>query len=203
MAHWVTDQASRRPSEGAEEKAVNLLASRSQLRASFFRWALFCVPLIVLLGFLGGKMGSPDTLWFQSLTKPAIFPPPAAFGIAWSILYVMIGVALALVISAWGAYGRGFAVIAFSVHFVFNLAWTAVFFGLQNMEGGLVVLGLGVVTILPVLWAFYRVRPVAAFLMVPYFGWLCFASVLNYQFIVENPSGGDRTQPEAAVEVVL
>ena len=54
---------------------MNFLASKKQLRASFLRWSLFCVPLIVLLGFLGGKMGSPDSLWFQSLNKPAILIP--------------------------------------------------------------------------------------------------------------------------------
>lgn len=182
---------------------MNLLASKAQLRASFLRWALFCVPLIVLLGFIGGKMGSPDTLWFQSLTKPAIFPPPAAFGIVWSILYVMIGLSLALVISAWGAYGRGLAVGLFAAHFLFNLAWTAVFFGMQDMTGGLVVLGCAVVTLVPVLWAFWRVRPLAMYLLLPYFAWACFASALNYQFIVENPDGGDRSQSGAAVEVTL
>ncbi|MEL6541392.1 MAG: TspO/MBR family protein [Pseudomonadota bacterium] len=182
---------------------MNLLASRAQLRASFFRWALFCVPLIVLLGFLGGQMGTPNTVWFQSLTKPSIFPPPAAFGIVWSILYVMIGVAVALVVSAWGAYGRGLAVVLFVVHFVFNLAWTAVFFGMQNMQGGLMVLGGAVVTLLPVMWAFFRVRKIAAYLLIPYFAWVCFASALNYQFIVENPDGGASEDSGAAVEVTL
>ena len=182
---------------------MTLLASRAQLRASFFRWALFCVPLIVLLGFIGGKMGTPDTIWFQSLTKPSIFPPPAAFGIVWSILYVMIGFSLALVISAWGAYGRGLAVILFSIHFIFNLAWTAVFFGMQNMQGGLIVLGCAVVTLLPVMWAFWRVRPIAAYLLVPYLAWVCFASARNYQFMVENPDGGDQSDGGAAVEVTL
>lgn len=182
---------------------MNFLASKDQLRASFYRSALFCVPLIVLLGFLGGKMGSPDTVWFQSLTKPAIFPPPAAFGIAWTILYVMVGCALALVVSAWGAYGRGLAVVLFGVHFVFNLAWTSVFFGMQDMTGGLIVLSLGLVTVLPVLWAFFRVRKLAAYLMVPYFAWLCFATALNYQFIAENPDGGVVEGTGAAIEVAL
>ena len=182
---------------------MNFLASKAQLRASLIRWSLFCVPLIVLLGFVGGQMGSPNTFWFQSLNKPAIFPPPAAFGIVWSILYVMIGFSLALVASAWGAFGRGLAVGLFALHFVFNMAWTAVFFGMQNMEGGLIVLGLGVVTLLPVIWAFFRVRPIAAYLLVPYFGWLCFASALNYQFIAENPDGGARQESGAAVEVSL
>jgi len=182
---------------------MNLLASRAQLRASFVRWALFCVPLIVLLGFVGGKMGTPDTLWFQGLTKPTIFPPPAAFGIVWSILYVMIGFSVALVVSSWGAYGRGLAVVLFAVHFVFNLAWTAVFFGMQDMQGGLIVLGCAVVTLLPVMWAFFRVRKLAAYLLLPYFAWVCFASALNYQFIVENPDGGSSEENGAAVEVRL
>lgn len=182
---------------------MNFLASKAQLRASFLRWSLFCVPLIVLLGFTGGKLGSPDTVWFESLTKPAIFPPPAAFGIVWSIMYVMIGFALALVISSWGAYGRGLAVVLFAVHFVFNIAWTPVFFGMQNMLGGLVVLGLAIASLLPVLFMFFRVRRLAAYLMVPYFGWLCFATALNYQFIAENPDGGQVDDSGAAVEVSL
>ena len=85
---------------------MNMLASRGQLRASFLRWALFTVPLCVLLGFLSGQLGSPDTAWFQSLVKPGIYPEPKWFGIVWTILYVMIGFALALVASAWGARDR-------------------------------------------------------------------------------------------------
>ncbi|MEM9310578.1 MAG: TspO/MBR family protein [Pseudomonadota bacterium] len=182
---------------------MNFLASKDQLRGSLVRWSLFCVPLVVLLGFLGGQLGGPNTFWFQSLNKPQIFPPPAAFGIVWSILYVMIGFALALVISALGAHGRRGAVALFALHFVFNVAWTPVFFGSQNMVGGLVVLGLGLVTLLPVLWTFFRVRPIAAYLLLPYFGWLCFATALNYQFIVVNPDGGAAYQNGAAVEVEL
>ena len=182
---------------------MNFLASKKQLRASFLRWSLFCVPLIVLLGFLGGKMGSPDSLWFQSLNKPAIFPPPAAFGIVWTILYIMIGFALALIISAWGAFGRRLAIGLFALHFMFNLAWTAVFFGAQNMMGGLIVLIAAVLTLMPVMLAFWRVRKNAAYLLLPYFAWICFASALNFQFIVENPDGGATEQSGAAVEVSL
>ncbi|MEM6827722.1 MAG: TspO/MBR family protein [Pseudomonadota bacterium] len=182
---------------------MNFPASQEQLRASFLRWSLFCVPLILLIGFMGGKLGSPDTFWFQNLTKPAIFPPPALFGVVWSILFVMIGFAVALVASAWGAYGRGLALIAFVPHFLITTAWTAVFFGMESMQGGLVVLGAAVVTLLPVIWLFFRIRRSAALLLVPYLGWLCFASALNYQFIAENPDGGLEGSGGAAVEVSL
>lgn len=169
---------------------MNILASRSQLRASLLRWSLFLVPLIVLLGFTAGQLGSPQTPWFQNLVKPAIFPPPALFGIVWTVLYVMIGFALAMVVSAWGADGRGVAIIAFVLHFAGNLAWTAVFFGMQNILGGLIVLGYAVVTLLIVVALFWRVRRMAALLLLPYLAWGSFATVLNYQFLVENPDGG-------------
>ena len=169
---------------------MNLLASREQLRASLMRWSLFLVPLIVLLGFAAGKVAGPDTLWFQNLVKPAIYPPPPVFGIVWSVLYVMIGFALALVTSAWGADGRGLAILAFIAHFIGNLAWTTVFFGMQNIVGGLIVLGYAVVTLLVVMALFWRVRKLAALLLVPYLAWASFATALNYQFMVENPDGG-------------
>lgn len=182
---------------------MNILASKAQLRASLLRWSLFLVPLIVLLGFTAGQLGSPDTVWFRNLEKPAIFPPPAAFGMVWAVLYVMIGFALALVASAWGARGRAMAIILFALHFIGNLAWTPVFFGMQNMTGGLIVLGYAVVTLVAVIWAFWRVRQSAALLLLPYFAWASFATVLNYQFIQENPDGGSAEGSGAAVGVEL
>ncbi|AWW75187.1 tryptophan-rich sensory protein [Erythrobacter sp. KY5] len=178
---------------------MNFLASKAQLRASFLRWSLFLVPLIVLLGFTAGQLGSPDTVWFQSLTKPAIFPPTAAFGIVWGILYVIVGFALALVVSAWGASGRGLAIILFALHFIGNLAWTPVFFGMQEMTLGLYVLIYVAVSLLLVIAAFWRVRQIAALMMLPYLAWVCFAAVLNYQFIEANPDGG-ADAGEGAVE---
>ena len=182
---------------------MNFLASKAQLRASFLRWSLFLVPLIVLLGFTAGRLGSPDTVWFQSLTKPAIFPPPMWFGIVWSVLYVMIGFALALVASAWGAYGRGVAIILFALHFLGNLAWTYVFFGLQDMTAGLYVLIYTVVSLMVVVAAFWRVRRWAGVMLLPYLAWVMFASVLNYQFIVENPDGGPDDGAGAAQRIEL
>lgn len=182
---------------------MNVIASRSQLRASFIRWALFTVPLIVLLGFVAGQFGSPDTIWFQSLYKPAIYPPPAAFGIVWTLLYILIGIALALVSSSWGARGRGVAIGLFAVHFACNLAWTPVFFGNQDIVGGLVVLGLVNVTLLGVIWAFWRVRRLAALLLLPYLGWTMFAGVLNYEFHRLNPEGQQNVSTPATQRIQL
>lgn len=166
---------------------MNVLASRGQLRASFIRWALFTVPLCVLLGFLSGQLGGPDSYWFQALEKPGIYPPPATFGIVWTILYVMIGLAVALVCAAWGARGRGIALTAFVVHFLLNLAWTPVFFGMKELTFALAVLIAIDVTLLIVIALFWKVRQLAAILLLPYLAWVLFATVLNWQFVQLNP----------------
>ena len=182
---------------------MNILASKAQLRASFIRWSLFMVPLILLLGYLSSQFGSADTAWFQSLNKPSIFPPPAAFEIVWTILWVMIGLALASVASAWGAYGRGIALIAFAVHFIGTLAWTPVFFGMQEMQMGLYVLGYVVLSLCLVVFLFWKVRRTAGLLLLPYLAWTCFAFALNYQFIAVNPDGGQSDDSGAVERIEL
>jgi tryptophan-rich sensory protein len=180
-------------------EVMQTLASKGQLRASFVRWSLFLVPLTMLLGFVSGELGGADTPWFASLDKPAIFPPPALFGIVWSVLFAMIGFAGALVASAWGARGRALALGAFALHFVGPLAWTPVFFGLQEMRLALGILAYSVVSLAIVTWFYWRVRKWAGILLLPYLAWVGFATVLNYEFIAENPDGGSAN-PSGAVE---
>ncbi len=182
---------------------MNVIASKAQLRASFLRWALFMVPLVLLIGFAAGQLGGPNTAWFAGLEKPAIYPPPAAFGIVWTILFTLIGLSLAMVASAWGAPGRVMALVVFAVHFLGTQAWSAVFFGMQDMLGGLMVLGYGIATLLIALALIWRVRRGAAMLLLPYLAWLCFAAVLNYQFMIANPDGGQSGGEGAATRVQL
>lgn len=176
---------------------MNLLASPGQLRASFMRWALVCVPVIVLLGFLSGTLAQsgPDNAWFAALAKPSLYPPPATFGIVWTILYVLMGVALAMVLAARGARGRGTAAIAFAVQFMLNLAWSPVFFGAHLLTGGLIVIALLDVAVLMTAVLFWKVRPVAAMLLVPYLLWIVFATYLNFALLQANPDmdGVDRS----------
>jgi tryptophan-rich sensory protein len=182
---------------------MNLLASKAQLRASFLRWALFMVPLVLLIGFAASQLGRSDTPWFAGLIKPSIYPPPAGFGIVWSILFVLIGLALALVASAWGAAGRGLALGVFAVQFLVAQSWSAVFFGMQDMQGGLIVISVAALLLLVAIALFWRVRRAAALLLLPYLGWLCFAGVLNYAFIEANPDGGNTNTSGAATRVRL
>lgn len=169
---------------------MNLLASSGQLRASFMRWALVCVPAILLLGFLSGRVAQsgPGNPWFAALAKPALYPPPVAFPVVWTMLYVLMGLALAMVLAARGAWGRGPAVLAFLVQFALNLAWTPVFFGAHMLTGSLIVIALLDLAVIATVFLFWRVRPVAALLLVPYLIWISFATYLNFALLQANPT---------------
>ncbi|MFN5777965.1 MAG: TspO/MBR family protein [Novosphingobium sp.] len=181
---------------------MSALASPGQLRASFIRWSLFLVPGIVLLGFLSGTAGGgAATPWFASLVKPSLFPPPATFGIVWTILYVLMGFALALVVTARGAPGRTAAIAVFVVQLVMNLAWTPLFFGAHQITVALFLLLAIDVAVLATVVLFWRVRPLAGMLLLPYLAWVCFAAVLNWQFLEANPNA-DRQEVSGAVSTV-
>jgi tryptophan-rich sensory protein len=184
---------------------MNRLASPSQLRASLLRWSLFLVPLVLLLGFASGQVAgsAASNPWFAALDKPGIYPPPATFGIVWSIMYVLMGVALAMVCAAWGARWRPYAIVAFVLQFALNLAWSPVFFASHDMALALAILIAMDVAIVATIWLFWRVRRAAAWLMLPYLAWCLFASVLNWQFLQMNPDAGEVAANNAVQRIEL
>jgi tryptophan-rich sensory protein len=181
------------------------IASRSQLRMSFLRWALFTVPLILLLGWFGGNLATSgeENRWFAALDKPDIFPPGWMFGVVWTILYILMGLALAMVLNARGARGRTLAVILFAVALLGNLTWTPLFFGMHQVGAALwliifIFLIAFVATIL-----FARIRKAAGWLMVPYLAWLVVAALLNWQIDVMNPDAETLVVPAATSQIEI
>lgn len=182
------------------EGNVNQLASKGQLRMSLLRWALFCVPLVVVLGLLSGQLApsGDENRWYAALVKPEANPPGYVFGIVWTILYAMMGFALALVLNARNAAGRWLAISAFAVQLALNLFWSPFFFGMHQVSAAfwllLAILVMAIITTV----LFARVRLLAAWLLVPYCAWLGFASALNYEIDRLNPNAETLVVPSEA-----
>lgn len=166
------------------------IASKSQLRVSFARWALLCVPLILLLGFLSGRSvpGADENRWYLALAKPEVTPPGWVFPVAWTMLYILIGLAVATVLNARGARGRTLAVAMFAAQFALNLAWTPLFFGAHMVGTALLVMVVMLLLSIITTALFGRIRAVAAWLMVPYLVWIGFATVLTWRIDRLNPN---------------
>ena len=168
---------------------MGTIASKGQLRMSFLRWAVVIVPLVLLLGFASGRSvpAGNENEWYRALAKPALTPPGWVFPVAWTTLYILIGLALAMILHARGAKGRGVAIGLFVAQFALNLAWTPLFFGAHRVTVALIVLLAILVLAIWTTFAFARIRRGAAWLMLPYLVWLSFAGVLNWRIGQLNP----------------
>ena len=183
---------------------MSAIASRRQLHLSLLRWACVTVPLVLLLGFLSARSVpvGDQSPWYAALVKPAGTPPNWLFPVAWTVLYVMTGLALAIILDARGARGRGLAALAFAVQFALNLAWTPLFFGAHRISAStaLIVVVVAAATVATLLFA--RIRPLAAWLMVPYLAWSCYAGALAWGIGRLNP-GAETLAPTAASTQVI
>ncbi len=182
---------------------MNEIASQWQLRLAYLRWALITVPVIVGLGFLSGRVANSGfgNRWFDALDKPALMPPGWAFGVAWTILYVMMALAFAIVLHARGARGRGPAIILFLVQLLLNLAWSPLFFRLHQVTPALVLILLLALLVAVTIRLFWRVRPFAGMLLLPYLAWLAFASFLNYEIGRLNPDAATLVAPALKTQI--
>src|SRR5689334_20800320 len=99
----------------AGEISLSELATPSQLRQSFLRRAAITVPLIVLLGTASAILSGSgwDNLWFQALDKPSNIPSGSTFGLVWTLLYALMGIAVAMILHARRAAGRSLAMALF------------------------------------------------------------------------------------------
>ena len=184
---------------------MTALASRSQLRMSFLRYALFTVPLVLLLGTVSGRIANSGygNAWFDALRKPAIMPPGWVFGAAWTILYIFLGLALALVLHARGARGRGLALGLFVLQLILNYAWSPIFFAYHEVDLAfwtiLAMIAISAVTAS----LFWRIRRSAGLLMLPYLAWLCFAATLTWQIGALNPGAAELAPGGSTTDIAL
>jgi translocator protein len=118
--------------------------------------------------------------WYRALTKPPWNPANGVFGPVWTLLYILMGVALFLVWRrGWVTPGVQTAVLLFAAQLIFNLLWSVVFFGFRTIGGGLVIIVILWLLIVATIVSFFRLNAVSGVLMLPYIAWVTFASVLN------------------------
>jgi tryptophan-rich sensory protein len=182
---------------------MSQLAPQSQSRMSLLRLALFVIPTIMFLGFLSGTMSgsTADNAWYQTLLKPAIQPPGWVFGVVWPTLYLMLGLALAMVLNARGARDRNVAIVLFLSQFLINLTWSPIFFGAHQVTAAFFIILVMLVMAIATTFAFARVRKAAAWLMVPYLVWISFAAILNFQIDQLNPDAESLYVPAAISQI--
>ena len=138
----------------------------------------------LVISFAAGAIGNLATLpnistWYADLEKPLLNPPNFVFGPVWSVLYLLMGISLYLVWTNKASKGKTTAYIAFAAQLVLNTVWSLAFFGLHSPELGILVILLLVGAIVATIITFNRFSKPAAYLLMPYLLWVCFAAYLT------------------------
>ncbi|PKR79536.1 TspO protein [Brumimicrobium salinarum] len=166
----------------------------SSFKSGLWWKIIICVIATVGLGSLSGILSMNGFEgWYQNLNKPFFTPPNWIFGPAWTILYILMGGSVAIIwqIIAVARYPiivrfakRGF--IIFIIHFLFNLAWSPIFFGLQMPVLALIIIFIILAFIIILIRHFFRLDRLSAFLLIPYLLWVSFATALNLGIVILN-----------------
>ena len=145
----------------------------------------------VVVTFVAAAVGSMASIrapeFYAQLSRPTWAPPSSVFGPVWTTLYVLMAIAAFLVWRERGFAGARFALAVYVVQLVANALWSWLFFGWRLGDAAaaevVVLLLLIIVTVI----AFWRVRPLAGVLLLPYLAWVSFATALTISIVRRNP----------------
>lgn len=148
--------------------------------------ALIIRPLLCVLIclFIGGSSGllTADSIstWYVDINKPFFNPPNWVFGPVWTALYTIMGISAGLIWNT-GIQNKNTkkSLCVFAIHIFLNGLWSILFFRLKNPELAFIEIVLLLASIIYYTQLFYRIRPLTAWLQIPYIFWVSFASILN------------------------
>jgi translocator protein len=142
---------------------------------------LISVVTCLGIGFLSGQITKGAIKdWYPMITKPFFNPPNWVFAPVWTLLFVMMGISVALV---WNKIEENSLVKTalkyFVIQLVLNFLWSILFFGLHNTGLALIEIILLWLMIYETYKQFLKIDKLAAKLLIPYLCWVGFATILN------------------------
>ena len=140
------------------------------------------IPIAVgaLSALLSGNMQI-----YSSINKPALSPPGILFPIVWTILYILMGISSYIIYES-NDPKRKSALRTYALQLFFNFYWSIIFFRFNLFFTAFVCLLTLIFLIVKMIRQFYRIKPIAAYLQIPYLLWCLFAAYLNFMIFRLN-----------------
>ena len=146
-------------------------------------WKLIISILICqLVGITSALLSTTqNNVWFESIVKPSWNPPGYLFGPVWTILYLLMGISLWIIWKS-NAYEpmKTEALLFFATQLFLNFWWSILFFKFHSPFIAFIAITLLFILIFLTIFRFVEISKTAAWLLVPYISWVCFAAILNY-----------------------
>ena len=137
--------------------------------------------LILLVTFAASGIGGFVTSsfkepWYSEIILPTFNPPSWVFGPVWTVLYILMSVAIWIV---WSKTSDKKILQLYFIHLFFNAIWSIIFFGFHQIFIALIDLGIILIFIIWLMKIYYQVSKISFLLMTPYLLWCSYALVLN------------------------
>jgi translocator protein len=152
------------------------------------RTTIATVGAVVATAVIGGVAADPESVWYRGLRKPRWQPPPPAYALVWTPLYVTIAYAGARALTRTLSRDRSQLAGGLLLDLALNAAWTPLFFRARRPRAALAeIVCLDIVNVLLIRQT-WRADRTAAVMLLPYAGWTAFATALNAEIVRLNPS---------------
>jgi len=138
-------------------------------------------PLFYLSVALSGSLFTSTGEWYKNLIKPSYTPPGSVIGTVWTVIYILTAISLIIFINNAKNTKRFRLVISlYIVNGIVNAAWSYIFFTKHLLGPAVIDAGLIWITLLFMILFVWSVSRPAGILLVPYIGWVSFATYLTY-----------------------
>jgi benzodiazapine receptor len=170
------------------ERAIDHHLSDKRMKVKKTMQLITCILIPIAIGAISGfitrnEMGKGG--WFDSLLKPSFNPPNVVFGPVWITLYTLMGISLYMVWTI-NNNNRKKALLIFCLQLFFNFWWSILFFYFHLLFASVIDILALWICIVWMIVVFKRIKPIAAYLQLPYLAWVSFASVLDISIWMLN-----------------
>jgi benzodiazapine receptor len=141
---------------------------------------VICVAIPLAVAALSGYLTAGEVeAWLPTLRKPSFYPPNSVFGPVWTTLYTLMGISLFMIWNSPDRWPRRKALTVFFLQLFLNFSWSITFFNLHLLFFAIIDIIVLWAMILYMIYSFKDIKPIAAWLNVPYLLWVSFATVLT------------------------
>ena len=150
----------------------------------------YVISILIALGVgaLAAYLTMDSMSIYSQINQPSLSPPGWLFPVVWSVLYILMGISAALIYTNKEAspQDKKSALKIYGFQLIVNFLWTLIFFNLRNWLFAFIWILLLWVLIIIMIVKFYKIKPIAGLLQIPYLLWVTFAAYLNFMIYLLN-----------------
>ena len=149
---------------------------------------IISIALALGVGALSAFLTRESMNLYEEITRPPLSPPSWLFPVVWTILYILMGIGSATIYTNETAapIEKESALGTYAASLLANFGWSLIFFNHRAFFFAFLWLLVLLFLIIKMIVQFYKIRPLAAYLQIPYAIWVSFAGYLNFAIWILN-----------------